>query len=364
MVQGDDDGPRAEEEEALEEGVGEKVEHGRVAGRTHADTDNHVAELGDGRISKDALDVVLLDGHQTRGKAGDGADPHDDIAHDVWSGKQNRENASQHVDAGGDHGGGVEERGHRGRAFHRVGQPDVERHLGGLANGAAEDEEAGGDKVAGMEGDSVEVCFDPGEHDRAGGQPEHEDAEHEAEITDAVDGESLFGGVRRGVLAEIVPDEQVGAGADQFPEDEHHDKVVGQDNAEHGKEEQAERCVVARDTFITAHVAGGINEDEGGDGRDNDEHDPAEVVEDDADGNGEDAGDFDPGDLRGYGKGRIEENFPTEKTGQRDGEDTDRTGGDIAARENEEDERGRGERGEEDDPGIKLRGHLVRISSG
>ena len=161
-----------------------------------------------------------------------------------------------------------------------------------------------------------------------------------------------------------MPDEQVGADPDQFPEDEHHDKVVGQDNAEHGKEEQAERCVVARDTFITAHVAGGINENEGGDGRDHDEHDPAEVVEDDANGNGEDAGDFDPGDLRGYGKRRIEENFPTEKTGQRDGEDTDRTGGDIAARENKEDERGRGERGEEDDPGIKLRGHLVRISSG
>ena len=46
------------------------------------------------------------------------------------------------VHAGGHHRGGVDQRGDRRRAGHRVGQPDVERDLGRLA-GAAEEEEQG-----------------------------------------------------------------------------------------------------------------------------------------------------------------------------------------------------------------------------
>ncbi len=50
-------------------------------------------------------------------------------------------------DAGGDHGGGVDERADGGGAFHGVGQPDVERDLSGFAGCSAEDEDAdrGGD---------------------------------------------------------------------------------------------------------------------------------------------------------------------------------------------------------------------------
>ena len=45
------------------------------------------------------------------------------------------------VDARGDHGGGVDERGNRRGAFHGVGQPDVERNLRGFAGGAEDEEE-------------------------------------------------------------------------------------------------------------------------------------------------------------------------------------------------------------------------------
>ena len=44
--------------------------------------------------------------------------------------------AGDHVDAGGDHGGGVDERGDGRGAFHGVGQPDVERKLRAFAGGA------------------------------------------------------------------------------------------------------------------------------------------------------------------------------------------------------------------------------------
>ena len=49
--------------------------------------------------------------------------------------------AHDHVDAGSDHRRGVDERGDRRRARHRVGQPDVQRYLSGLARRADEEED-------------------------------------------------------------------------------------------------------------------------------------------------------------------------------------------------------------------------------
>ena len=61
--------------------------------------------------------------------------------------------ARDHVDAGGDHGGGVDQCGDRRGAFHRVRQPDVERNLRGFAGGADHQQE--GDR-----GEQSGVCFD------------------------------------------------------------------------------------------------------------------------------------------------------------------------------------------------------------
>ena len=46
---------------------------------------------------------------------------------------EHRAGPHDQVDAGGDHGRGVDERRHRGRALHRVAEPGLQRHLGGLA---------------------------------------------------------------------------------------------------------------------------------------------------------------------------------------------------------------------------------------
>ena len=52
--------------------------------------------------------------------------------------------AGDEVDAGRDHRRGVDEGRDGRRARHRVGEPDVERHLRALAAGAEEEEEADG----------------------------------------------------------------------------------------------------------------------------------------------------------------------------------------------------------------------------
>ena len=55
---------------------------------------------------------------------------------------EQRRHARHHEDAGGHHGRGVDQRGDRRRAFHRVGQPDVQRKLRRLAHGADEQADA------------------------------------------------------------------------------------------------------------------------------------------------------------------------------------------------------------------------------
>ena len=50
---------------------------------------------------------------------------------------------AHHEDAGGHHGGGVDQRADRRRAFHRIGQPDVQRELRALAHRTDEQADAG-----------------------------------------------------------------------------------------------------------------------------------------------------------------------------------------------------------------------------
>ena len=72
--------------------------------------------------------------------------------------------ARDHVDAGGDHGGGVDERGDRGGAFHGVGEPDVERDLRGLAGGAEDEQQRdGGEEAAVPRRDARDGGEDVGE---------------------------------------------------------------------------------------------------------------------------------------------------------------------------------------------------------
>ena len=54
---------------------------------------------------------------------------------------EDRVGAGDEVDAGVDHRRGVDQGRHRGRALHRVRQPDVQRELGALADGAGEDQQ-------------------------------------------------------------------------------------------------------------------------------------------------------------------------------------------------------------------------------
>ena len=88
--------------------------------------------------------MPMRGGEEGRGRADDC-----DYAERERRAVEERVRAGDHVDAGGHHGGGVDQGGDRRRAFHGVRQPDVQRNLRGFA-GRAEDQQQrdGGEEAA------------------------------------------------------------------------------------------------------------------------------------------------------------------------------------------------------------------------
>ena len=133
-VHGVADRARAEEQAGLEEGVGEEVEEGGRP-RPDAERHDHVAELGHRRVGEHLLDVVLHERQAGPAEDRDAADDGEQVdarRADAEALEEDAVEAPDHVDAGHDHGGGVDQGGHRGRAGHGVGQPGVEDELARL----------------------------------------------------------------------------------------------------------------------------------------------------------------------------------------------------------------------------------------
>ena len=126
----------------------------------------------------------------------------------VGRGDEQRRAAGDHVDAGRDHRGRVDQRADRRGAFHRVGQPDVQRELGTLAAGTQHQQQADRQWPRRRRRNRPASC-QPRlpqharstrrrarvvEVERAVGGPDQEHPQGEAEVADAVDQERLLAG--------------------------------------------------------------------------------------------------------------------------------------------------------------------------
>ena len=226
-----------------------------------------------------------------------------DIADDLQrfgpgDGRVEREEPRDEIDARRHHRRGVDQRAHRRRASHRVGQPDVQRELRGLADRAAEDEDhrrrGEHDRQPRRAGLRAEV--EVGEVEGAGRDPEEQDADQEAEVAQARRDEGFelrgrrpgnLGASGRLLLAEEEADQQVGREADQLPADEEDEEVRAEDEQEHREGEERELDEEARVAAIAGHVAHRVEMDEHRDAGHDDQHHDGQRVDMEVDGIGE-----------------------------------------------------------------------------
>ena len=193
---------------------------------------------------------------------------------------EQRRQARHHEYAGGHHGGGMDQRGNRGRAFHGVRQPGVQQELRRLAHRAHEEQQAGdrqridlpAEEIDGLAGERGRLREHGVEFDRAGQHEHREDAERKAKVADAVDDESLD---RRSVrLRLVIPeaDQQVAREADAFPAEEQLHEIVCRHQHQHREGEHRQIAEKPRPIRVFMHVADRIKVHESGYGVDHHQH--------------------------------------------------------------------------------------------
>ena len=183
----------------------------------------------------------------------------------------------------------MDHRRDRGRALHRIGQPDMQRHLRRLAHGADEQEQA--DQAqraqAGERGGLLRQRLALGEHgsivqaSRRRQQRPH--AEQKGKIAHAVDEKSLeprTWGPRPGIPE---PDQQIRHQADPFPADEQQQEVVRHDQQQHGEGEQRQVGEEPHVAGVPAHVADAVDVHQQRDERDHNHHHHAQGIDQEAD---------------------------------------------------------------------------------
>src|SRR6266581_4175911 len=106
----------------------EEMEHTRartIDGTCDAETNEHVAQLADGRKSQHALEVGLRQGNRGGKNGGDASNPGNNLESCRVSCCEEQEGARDHVDACRDHGSRVDERADGCGTFHSGWQPDM-----------------------------------------------------------------------------------------------------------------------------------------------------------------------------------------------------------------------------------------------
>ena len=283
-----DDAPRAEEQQRLEHGVGEEVEHRghvtqpsgvRVGRGRDAQRHEHEPDLRNGAERQHTLDVALHTGHDGGVKRREGPDISRPMQHFGRIADEERKHPRHEVDARHDHRRGMDQRRHGRGPLHGVGQPDVQREHGALARAADEhqpqrqrDHRPGGHQRVrlGREGEGPGVVA------------VDQDAYQEAQVGEARHDEGLLRGGHGLLLRIVEADQQVGADAHQLPEEVHLEDVGRHDQPDHAHREERQKGIVTLEAPLALHVAQRVDVDHQRHRGDHHEHHHRDRVEQNA----------------------------------------------------------------------------------
>ena len=277
---------RAQEQQRLEEGVREQVEH-RRAERADARGEEHVAELRAGRIGDHALDVGLRRADVAAKKQVAAPTMVTTViavglVTNIGDRRQTMNTPAVTIVAAWISA----ETGRR--AFHRVGQPGVQAELRRLAHRADEQQQAQhGHRIdAARRGSRSSIRPCAGAAARIAGietvpntrkvpkMPSEKPKSPTRLTTNALIAALL---ARRLVVPEA--DQQVRGEADAFPAEEHLDQAVRRHQHQHREGEQREIGEEARLVRVLRHIAPAIQVDERRDAGDHHQHHRGQAVD-------------------------------------------------------------------------------------
>ena len=250
------------------------------------DGEEHVTQLGQGRICQHFLDVHVVHRHGGGEECGHSSDYRYE-QHYFRVHCEQREAPCNEVYSCLNHGCRMDKCGDGGRSGHCVRKPVQQRELSGFSDGTAEDQHCCEEQGVGICCGEVCAVEDVYIVKAAHCLVKDEQTCHETDVSEPGDEESLLGRgcgvvglvVALGVVEAPESDKEVGAETHDFPEDEHLDEVAGSSQSEHSGKEECDFCEVSPlPLALVAHVSERVDEDQHRDERCEEHHQAGQGV--------------------------------------------------------------------------------------
>ena len=278
VMAGQNDGTGCQEQQRFKERVSHQVENRRIP-CLHAKREEHVANLAHGRVSENTFDVGLYQ----RGKTGQQQRNRPDNTHQMQNFRRHQEQAvgtGDQVDTRGYHRCGVDQRGDRRRARHRVSKPCLQRQLRRFTDRTAQQHQRRPHQHV-IAVSKVRWCQFHHFAEVQGAQfvVKNEQCESEEHVTHTGHDERFHCRCAILRIGVIEPDQQIGAQAHAFPAEVHQQQVIGENQNYHAGDEQVGVGEEARVALFTAHIPGGVHVNKETHTRDHREHGQRQAVQ-------------------------------------------------------------------------------------
>ncbi len=267
------------EQRGLECGVVDDMEHRRHGSnaRIKAEEQRNEAQVTDGRVGQQPLEVVLEQCHHGADQQGRQPRQADHVEPPLRL-RQGRVQAGQQEYAGLDHRRRVQERRHWRRRGHRLWQPEVEGKLRRLGEHAEQDEHQR-QWIQRVRADLIACRDHLAQFEAADDMAKQQNAGQERQPSSAGDGQ-CHPSTAPGVGAMVpVANQQERRKAGQLPEHQHQQQVLGKHHAQHRAHEQQKEAEEASHRVFLRQVIARVENHQQADAKNQQGEQKAQAIE-------------------------------------------------------------------------------------